>query len=393
MPETSPVLGRDRKGRVAAGGGGACVCTVDGRWLLDATAAGDRVILGYGWDPLRALARTARLPLLPEGYTALAERLLVEDLKAVTGMAHAVLVASGTRASDSLARIAEAGPGGQSGALVHVVFDHGPARLRLTGSSSRDASAVPTPVTTGDLVERVCWAIDRAHATGTPVQGIVVRLLAAVPPEAETMRRLRGLCDEHGLVLAWDETPVGLGRSGALTLLGGLPADARPDAAALGDSLTAGYGTCGALLAAPHLAAAVEHAADHCPDQDPHPFAAAVAAEVLHHLTGHALSAQAAKAGAFLADQIERRLADRIRTTRCGLDLEVVPLDTAPAPPVEAVVAAARDRDLLLGLTHGQTGLRLTPPLTSTSEQLEAIAEHLAAAFDHACPETAHGGR
>src|SRR5690606_11063744 len=100
--------------------------------------------------PLRALARTARLPLLPEGYTALAERLLVEDLKAVTGMAHAVLVASGTRASDSLARIAEAGPGGQSGALVHVVFDHGPARLRLTGSSSRDASPVPAPVTTGD---------------------------------------------------------------------------------------------------------------------------------------------------------------------------------------------------------------------------------------------------
>lgn len=396
MPETSPVLGRDRKRRVAAGGGGACVRTVDGRWLLDATAAGDRVILGYGWDPLRALARTARLPLLPEGYTALAELLLVADLHAVTGMAHAVLVASGTRAADSLARIAATGPDGQSGALVHVVFDHGPARLRLTGSSSRDASAVPTPVTTGDLVERVRWAIDRAHATGTPVQGIVVRLLAAVPPEAETMRRLRGLCDKHGLVLAWDETPVGLGRSGALTLLGGLPADARPDVAALGDSLVAGYGTCGALLAAPRLAAAVEQAAERWyPGWEPHPFAAAVAAEVLHHLTGHALSAQAAKAGAFLADQIEHRLADRIRTTRCGLDLQVVPLgaDTAPAFPVQAVVEAARDRGLLVRATPGRASLHLTPPLTSTSEQLEAIAEHLAAAFDHACPETAHGGR
>src|SRR5690606_33569221 len=119
-----------------------CVGTADGRWLLDATAADDRVILGYGWDPLRALARTPRLPLLPEGYTALAERLLVADLQAVTGMAHAVLAASGTRAADTLARIAEAGLGGQSGALVHVVIDHAPARLRLTGSGGRDTPAV-----------------------------------------------------------------------------------------------------------------------------------------------------------------------------------------------------------------------------------------------------------
>ncbi|MEY9211461.1 aminotransferase class III-fold pyridoxal phosphate-dependent enzyme [Thermobifida halotolerans] len=133
------------------------------------------------------------------------------------------------------------------------------------------------------------------------------------------MRALRGLCDEHDLVLAWDETPLGLGRSGTLTLLHGLPADARPDAAALGDSLTAGYGTCGALLAAPHLAAKTDHEANRWyPGWEPHPFAASVAAEILHHLVRHALSAQAAKAGTFLTDQIEHRLTDRVRTPGRG---------------------------------------------------------------------------
>ncbi|WP_234402131.1 hypothetical protein [Thermobifida halotolerans] len=55
-------------------------------------------------------------------------------------------------------------------------------------------------------------------------------------------------------------------------------------------------------------------------------------------------------------------------------------------------MAAARDRGLLVRATLNRASLRLTPPLTTPGEQLEAIAEHLAAALDHARAETARGG-
>ena len=90
MPETRSAAGRDRTRRVAASGDGACVGTADGRWLLDATTADDRVILGYGWDPLCAIPGWAGLRLSPP-LTSTSEQLevIAEHLAAALDHARA----------------------------------------------------------------------------------------------------------------------------------------------------------------------------------------------------------------------------------------------------------------------------------------------------------------
>ncbi len=89
----------------------------------------------------------------------------------------------------------------------------------------------------------------------------------------ECLRLLRELCDEHGMLLVFDEIATGFGRTG--TLFAGT--DFGPDVMCVGKALTGGYMTLAATLCKAHVAERVDGPLMHGPTFMANPLAVACA--------------------------------------------------------------------------------------------------------------------
>jgi acetylornithine/N-succinyldiaminopimelate aminotransferase len=235
-----------------------------------------------------------------------------------------------------------------------------PGYVNLTfGDHDALKAAIASPTTAAVIIE--------------PVQG--EGGARAVPDVC--LRGLRELCDEHGVLLIYDEVQCGLGRSGRLFAYEW--SGAEPDIMAVAKALGGGF-PVGACLATANAAQGMGVGA-HGSTYGGNPLAMAVGLAALNMLTDEALLEHVRRISGYFTQQLEgltARFPDVIVDVRGrGLLIGVKLI-----PNNRAFMQWARDQHLLVA-GGGDNCIRLLPPLVITEDEArEAIAKLEAACED-----------
>ena len=198
-------------------------------------------------------------------------------------------------------------------------------------------------------------------------------------PSPDYFTGLRQLCDEKGLVLILDEIQTGLGRTG--TLFAHENFGITPDVMTLAKGLANGL-PMGALLATEAVAGAFVPGA-HASTFGAGPVVAVAAKTALGLLSAPEFLAEVRARGGWLREKLsdfQRRFPVITQVRGLGL-MWGLELAAEGAP----LVAACRERGLLLNCTQGNV-IRLLPPLVITPEELDAALAILADAFKAVFP-------
>ncbi len=198
-------------------------------------------------------------------------------------------------------------------------------------------------------------------------------------PSPDYLKGLRQLCDDKGLLLILDEIQTGLGRTGKLFAQENF--GITPDVMTLAKALANGL-PMGALLATEEVAGAFVPGT-HASTFGAGPVVAAAANTALGLLSAPEFLAGVRERGVFVekrlsALQAELPVIKEVRGLGLMWGLEL----TQEGTPV---VAACRERGLLLNCTQGNV-IRLLPPLVITAQELDAALAILRDAFKAVFP-------
>jgi len=202
-----------------------------------------------------------------------------------------------------------------------------------------------------------------------------VRSTVAVP-HPDYWRLVREACNRHGALLIFDEIPHGLGRTGRMFACEHF--GAVPDILVLGKGLGGGVLPMAAIVARPDLDVMADRALGHY-THEKNPVCCAAALATLECLEKDGLVAQARALGEqALARMQELRsrhpLIGDVRGLGLLLAIELVRDRTTKeraTDEAEAVMYRALEKGLSFKITAGNI-LSLLPPLTITSQELEA---------------------
>jgi acetylornithine/N-succinyldiaminopimelate aminotransferase len=351
-------------------GEGSWLFDADGRRYLDFVAGIAVVGLGHCHPaPLAAAqAQLERLWHVSNLYWTEPMAELAQRLSERFGGAHAFFCNSGAEAIEAALKYARRATGKPGVVALEGSF-HGRTlgALSVTGQPAKRAAFEP-------LVPAVSFArlndVESLRAAAGPDTGCV--LLEPIQGEGgvhaaepEFAAAALALADELGALLVLDEVQTGCGRTGTFFAFERL--GIRPDAVTLAKGLANGL-PIGCLLVADEAGGAFVPG-DHASTFGGNPVACAAAVAVCDELTDERLTwvrAHEAFVRATLPDVRGRGLLLALDTKR----------------PAAEVVDECRERGLLV-CTAGERTLRLTPPLTITTEELAqgvAILEEVLAA-------------
>lgn len=191
------------------------------------------------------------------------------------------------------------------------------------------------------------------------------------PCTDEYMNAARELCDEHGLLLIFDEVQTGLGRTGKM--FGFEHFSIRPDIITLAKALGGGV-PIGAMLSTEKAAQGFEPGS-HASTFGGNPFATAVANAVLQVLTEEDLPERAAQMGDVLRKRLEK-LAQKYPTLLGEVRGKGLLIGVALKDGGSAILHEALERGLFINVV-GSSVLRLLPPLNVTEQEIDEAIEIL----------------
>jgi adenosylmethionine---8-amino-7-oxononanoate aminotransferase len=198
---------------------------------------------------------------------------------------------------------------------------------------------------------------------------------------------LRRLCDEHGVLLVFDEIATGFGRTG--TLFAAERAGVAPDVMCVGKALTGGYLTLAATLASAAVADRIDGPLMHGPTYMANPLACAVALASLELLASGEWRAQVAAIEALMAAELaDLRGLRGVREVRTLGAIAVVEMEGEVA--IEAASRAAVARGVWLRPFRNL--IYSMPPYVTEPDDLRAIAGAIGAAARAAIGENCADG-
>ena len=228
----------------------------------------------------------------------------------------------------------------------------------------------------------------------------------ALPPVPGYFRRIRDLCDRHGILLIADEVMCGMGRTGTLHAVE--QEGVAPDLMAIAKGLGGGYQPIGAVLVAERIVAALAAGSgffQHGHTYIGHPVACAAALAVQKIIQRDDLLAAVRRQGDGLRARLRAAFGAHphvgdIRGRGLFMAIELVEDRSAKRPFDPALRLHARikaegmARGLMVypmgGTLDGRLGdhVLVAPPFIVTDAELDLIVERLAAAVDAALAST-----
>jgi adenosylmethionine-8-amino-7-oxononanoate aminotransferase len=409
----------------------------EGREYIDACGGAAVSCLGHGHPDVLA-AMHAQIDRVAYAHTSFFTTDVAEELAdtlvadAPAGMSHAYLVSGGSEAMEAALKMArqffvETGEPERSVFIGRRQSYHGNTlgALAVGGNEWRRRRFAPLLIdvarvspcyeyrdrregeTPEAYSERLARELEARIAEVGPerviafvAETVVGATAGAVPPTPGYFRRVREICDRHGILLVADEVMCGMGRTGTLHAIE--QEGVVPDLMAIAKGLGGGYQPIGAVLVQGRIVEAFRKGSglfQHGHTYIGHPVAAAAALAVQKVIRRDGLLEAVRTRGAHL----ERRLGEAlgghphvgdVRGRGFFRGIELVedratkrPFD--PAHRVHArVKAAAMERGLMVypmgGTIDGVNGdhVLVAPPFIATEADLDEIVGRLAAAIE-----------
>ncbi|MCE0506550.1 aspartate aminotransferase family protein [Roseivivax sp. GX 12232] len=229
---------------------------------------------------------------------------------------------------------------------------------------------------------------------------VVGATAGAVPAAPGYFKRIREICDRHGVLLILDEVMCGMGRTG--TLFACEQDGVAPDIVTIAKGLGAGYMPIGAMLCGAHVHEAIAQGSgsfQHGHTYHGHPLAAAAGRAVLSAILDRNLLPQVRARGEQLVAALEAQFGQhphvgdiRGRGLFRGIELVADRGTKAPFDPARKVnakiKAAALDEGLICypagGTIDGRHGdhILLAPAFIISEAQIDELVGKLARAID-----------
>ncbi len=374
-------------------GKGVWVWDRDGRRYLDCVAGIAVCTLGHS-DPRlrRALNRQlGRLQHVSNLYRIPEQQDLAEAITARSCFDRVFFCNSGAEANEAAIKLAR-----KHGQLVRGISDQqGP--LILTAEASFHGRTLAAVTATGQpkyhqgfepMVQGFRYfpyndtaafeaLLAACEADGPRVAAVLLEPLQGEggvhPGNQSFFNRVRQLCDQHGILLIFDEVQIGVGRSGELW--GYQKLGVEPDAFTLAKGLGGGI-PIGALAVKRHC----DHfrPGDHASTFGGNPFACRAGLTVLAELERRDLLTRVRRVEMVLNQELEA-LAGRhpqLLAGSRGWGLLQGLVLRPEAPPAPAVVKAALQQGLLV-VPAGANVVRFVPPLTIKPRQIRLAVQRL----------------
>jgi adenosylmethionine-8-amino-7-oxononanoate aminotransferase len=424
---------------LAATGRGIHIVDTAGRDYLDASGGAAVSCLGHNHpDVMRAMhEQIDRIAYAHTGFfsTAVAEELADHLVAhAPAGISHVYLVSGGSEAIEAALKLArqyfvEIGQPQRRHFIARRQSYHGNTlgALAVGGNEWRRRQFAPLLIDVAHVAP--CYEYRDRRADESPeaygarlageLEETIERLggenviafcaetvggatAGALPPVPGYFRRIREICDSHGILLIADEVMCGMGRTGTLHAVE--QEGIAPDLMAIAKGLGGGYQPIGAVLVNAKIIAGLSAGSgffQHGHTYIGHPVACAAALAVQKVIERDALLAAVRRQGAGLRERLSRAFGAHphvgdIRGRGLLLALELVanrdakePFD--PALRLHArVKAEAMARGLMVypmgGTIDGKRGdhVLIAPPFIVTDAELDEIVARLAGALDGA---------
>jgi adenosylmethionine-8-amino-7-oxononanoate aminotransferase len=424
---------------VAVGGAGIEIVDAEGRRYLDASGGAAVSCFGHG-HPAIAAAMRAQIDKIAYAHTSffttdvaeqLADRLISD---APQGLSHAYLVSGGSEAVEAAIKMArqyfvERGQPQRRHLIARRQSYHGNTlgALAAGGNEWRRTQFAPLLIETHHIDPCFAYRFQQAGesdaAYGRRAADALEAKILELGPEtvmafvAETVvgatagavtaapgyfKRIREICDHHGVLLILDEVMCGMGRTGSLHACE--QEGIAPDLMTIAKGLGGGYQPIGAVLLGRHIYDAFAGGSgffQHGHTYMAHPMACAAALAVQDTIRGDNLLTNVQTMGAALQRRLNERFGNHphvgdIRGRGLFQAIELVE-DRSTKAPFDAalklharVKKAAMARGLMVypmgGTIDGARGdhVLLAPPFIVTEAQIGEIVDRLGSAIDDA---------